>query len=348
MYSVIFVFCIYILSLVVHSEPVDYNIRGIIKPGWEFVRDIFRENFVQDRDLGASVAAYYRGSLVFEIGGGWFDQSRTKPYDVDTLQLVFSTSKGLVAAAIALAVQRGLLDYSALVTSYWPEYGQNGKQNTTLADIMSHRAGLPSISEPFEQFWNWTAMIQTLERMSPLWPPGSAYGYHAFTYGWLAGELIRRVDSKKRSFGQFIREEIVDPINVEFFIGLPLEHEHRVSPVKLSDYIKQNFSQSDREFIALFNDPRTHQAEIPAANGIATASSIARLYSALNTDLDDGKFKRLLNEDILRLATRSNTREGEIDQVTQLNVPFGMGFLLLHEVFPEFGPDSFGHDGNGT
>ncbi|CAF4638824.1 unnamed protein product, partial [Rotaria sp. Silwood2] len=101
--------------------PVDYNIRGTIKPGWEFVRNLFRENFVQDRDLGASVAAYYQGSLAFELGGGWFDQSRTKPYDVETLQLVFSTSKGLVAAAVALAVQRGLLDYSALVTRYWPE-----------------------------------------------------------------------------------------------------------------------------------------------------------------------------------------------------------------------------------
>ncbi|CAF4067408.1 unnamed protein product [Rotaria sordida] len=347
MYSIAFVWCLFIFLIVVRSEPVDYNIRGTIKPGWEFVRNLFRENFVKDRDLGASVAAYHQGSLAFELGGGWFDQSRTKPYDVETLQLVFSTSKGLVAAAVALAVQRGLLDYSALVTRYWPEYGRNGKENTTVADIMSHRAGLPNISTPFEQFLNWTAMIHTLEQMTPLWSPGSAHGYHAFTYGWLAGELIRRVDPKKRSLGQFIREEMSDPINFEFFIGLPINQEYRVSPLELSENIKQNITESNIELVASFNDPRTHRAEIPGANGIATASSIARLYSALNTDLDGGKFKRLLNEDILKLATRSNTPEGEIDQVMQLKVSFGMGFLLFHDIFPEFGPDTFGHDGFG-
>ncbi|CAF4598684.1 unnamed protein product [Rotaria sp. Silwood2] len=138
-----------------------------------------------------------------------------------------------------------------------------------------------------------------------------------------------------------------DPINFEFFIGLPLNQEHRVSPVELSKNIKQNINESNIELVALFNDPRTHRAEIPAANGIATASSIARLYSALNTDLDGGKFKRLLNEDILKLATRSNTPEGEIDLVMQLKVSFGMGFLLFHDIFPEFGLDTFGHDGFG-
>ncbi|CAF3207553.1 unnamed protein product [Rotaria socialis] len=346
-YSIAFVWSHFIFSLVAYSEPVDYNIRGTIKPGWEFVRNLFRENFVQDRDLGASIAAYYQGSLAFELGGGWFDQSRTKPYDVETLQMVFSTSKGLVATAIALAVQRGLLDYSALVTRYWPEYGQNGKENTTVADIMSHRAGLPYISTPFEQFLNWTAMVHTLEQMTPLWSPGSAHGYHAYTYGWLAGELIRRVDPKKRSLGQFIREEMSDPFDFEFFIGLPINQEYRVSLVELSDNTKQNMDESNIELIALFNDPRTHRAEIPAANGIATAWSIAKLYSALNTDLDGGKFKRLLNEDILKSAIRSNTPEGEIDQVMQLNVSFGMGFLLFHDIFPEFGPDTFGHDGFG-
>lgn len=319
---------------------------ALSNPGWEFVRDLFRENFVQDRDLGASVAAYHQGSLVFELGGGWFDQSQTKPYDVETLQLVFSTSKGLVAAAVALAVQRGLLDYSTPVVRYWPEYGQNGKENTTVADIMSHRAGLPYTEEPFEQFWNWTAMIHTLERMTPLWSPGSAYGYHAFTYGWLAGELIRRVDPKKRSVGQFIREEISEPLNFEFFIGLPTNQEYRVSPLELSESLERNISKSNRELVASFNDPRTYRAEIPAANGIGTASSIARLYAALNTDLDGGKFKRLLDEKTLNLATRASTSEGEVDLVTQLKVRFGMGFLLFHDIFPDFGSDTFGHDGN--
>ncbi|CAF4815003.1 unnamed protein product [Rotaria sp. Silwood1] len=344
---VTFVWFLFLLSIVVRSEPIDYNIRGTIKPGWEFVRDLFRDNFVQDQDLGASVAGYYQGSLAFELGGGWFDQSRTKPYDVDTLQLVFSTSKGLVAAAVALAVQRGLLDYSALVTRYWPEYGQNGKENTTVADILSHRAGLPDTSEPFEQFLNWTVMIHILEQMTPLWSPGSAHGYHALTYGWLAGELIRRVDPKKRSLGRFIQEEISNPIILDLFIGLPENQEYRVSPLELSENSKLNFNESLITFVDSFNDPRTHRAEIPAANGIATAWSIARFYSALIGDLDDGKHKRILNEDTLKLATRSNTPEGELDLVLQIKSSFGMGFVLYHDDFPEFGPGTFGHGGFG-
>ncbi|CAF1455177.1 unnamed protein product [Rotaria sp. Silwood1] len=343
---VTFVWFLFLLSIVVRSEPIDYNIRGTIKPGWEFVRDLFRDNFVQDQDLGASVAGYYQGSLAFELGGGWFDQSRTKPYDVDTLQLVFSTSKGLVAAAVALAVQRGLLDYSALVTRYWPEYGQNGKENTTVADILSHRAGLPDTSEPFEQFLNWTVMIHILEQMTPLWSPGSAHGYHALTYGWLAGELIRRVDPKKRSLGRFIQDEISNPIILDLFIGLPENQEYRVSPLELSENSKLNFNESLITFVDSFNDPRTHRAEIPAANGIATAWSIARFYSALIGDLDGGKHKRILNEDTLKLATRSNTPEGELDLVMQIKSSFGMGFFLYHDDFPEFGPGTFGHGGN--
>ncbi|CAF5069440.1 unnamed protein product, partial [Rotaria sp. Silwood1] len=146
----------------------------------------------QERDLGASIAVYYQGKLVVDLWGGWFDQARTKPYDNDTLQLVFSTSKGLVAVAVALCVQQGLLDYPALVTKYWPEYGQNGKENTTVADILSHRAGLPNAPPYFEEYLNWTGMIHTLEQQHPLWPPGTTHGYHGLTYGWLAGELVRR------------------------------------------------------------------------------------------------------------------------------------------------------------
>lgn len=116
----------------------DYNIHGTIIPGWDLIRDLFRDNFVQDQDLGASVAVYYQGKLALDLWGGWFDQTRTKPYDENTLQIVFSTTKGLVAGAVAVAVQRGLLDYSALVTRYWPEYGQNGKENTKVGDILSH------------------------------------------------------------------------------------------------------------------------------------------------------------------------------------------------------------------
>ncbi|CAF1421119.1 unnamed protein product, partial [Rotaria sordida] len=336
-----------LISTVVGYKYVDYNIHGAVTPGWEFVRDLFRDNFAQDRDLGASVAIYHQGKLVVGLSGGWFDQSRAKPYDDNALQVVFSTSKGLVAATVALAVQRGLLDYSALVTRYWPEYGQYGKENTTVGDILSHRAGLPDVAVPFEQYMNWTAMIHTLEDQSPSWPPGSAHSYHPLTYGWLAGELVRRVDPKKRSFGQFIHDEISTPSIVEFYIGLPSTQEHRVSPLELNQISKEIINDSITASIYSFNEPRLHQVEIPAVNGITNAWSLARFYSSLIGDLDDGKYKRVLNKDIMKLATKLNMPDGELDLVSQAHLPFGMGFMLFDKMLPRLGSGSFGHFGAG-
>ncbi|CAF4008027.1 unnamed protein product [Rotaria sordida] len=233
-YSILIEFFCWI-STVICFNDIDYNIHGTTATEWEFVRDLFKQNFAQGFDTSASITIYHNGLLVVDLTGGWFDELRTKPYDNDTLQLVYSTSKGLVAAAVALCVQQGLLDYSSLVTKYWPEYGQNGKENTTVADVMSHRAGVPEHPPSLEEHLNSTAMIQWLEKQSPIWSPGTAQGYHGVTFGWLAGELIRRVDPKKKTIGQFIQDEIANRIQTEFYIGLPSNQEHRVSPVVFTD-----------------------------------------------------------------------------------------------------------------
>ncbi|CAF1139964.1 unnamed protein product [Rotaria sp. Silwood1] len=344
-------YSIFIWSLLIittaSKENADFNIYGSTANGWEFVKDFLKENFLEQRDLGASVAIYHKGKLVVDLWGGWFDRTQVKPYDKDTLQLVFSTSKGLVAVAAALCVQRGLLDYSELVTKYWPEYGVNGKENTTVADILSHRAGLPFDSSPFEQFFNWTAMIHTLEQQKPVWPPGTTHGYHALTFGWLAGELVRRVDPMKRTLGQFIRDEIATPLNIEFYIGLPSEQEYRVSPIDYKPYGNGTLNQSLPDSYETFNNKSTHQAEIPAANGITNARSIARLYASLIGDVDDNKYKRLINEQILKQATKSNTPEHEFDFVIHFPTKFSMGFILMDDIFPLFGPGVFGHNGVG-
>jgi CubicO group peptidase (beta-lactamase class C family) len=277
------------------------------------------------------------------------DQAQTKAYTNETLQLVFSTSKGLVAVAVALCVQRGLLDYSALVTKYWPEYGQHGKENTTVADILSHRAGLPVDAlppGPFEKYYNWTEVIHSLEQQQPLWPPGTNHGYHALTYGWLAGELVRRVDLMNRSLGQFIRDEIANPIQIEFYIGLPSEQENRVSPLVAKLNPDSTFNESTPDPYADYNNMLTHQAEIPAANGITNARSVARLYASLIGDIEDNKYERILNGEILKQATKSNTPEGEIDMVLQVPSNLGMGFFLWDAVFPLLGQGVFGHTGN--
>ena len=321
------------------------EVGGRTAPGWEFVRPLFEENFLVERDLGASLAMYHQGELVVDLWGGWFDRSYQRVYDNDTLQLVFSTTKGLVAVAAALCVQRGLIDYSALVTKYWPEYGQQGKENTTVADLLSHRAGLPFEMISFDSVTNWTTMVNHLERLEPLWPPGSAHGYHALTYGWLVGEIIRRADPQHRTVGQFIREEIADLLQIEFYIGLPDEEEDRVSPIALSLRDLELTNETTRAVYYAFNQPSFHRAEIPAANGITNGRSVAKLYASLIGDLHEGKQRRLLEPAILERAIRSNTPDGEIDVVLQQPSSFGMGFWLFDETFPLKGFTAFGHGG---
>lgn len=323
----------------------DYNIHGTTAHGWEFVRGLFLENLKQHRDLGSAIAVYYQGQPVVDLMGGWFDESEIKPYDDDTLQLVFSTTKGVVAMAAAICVQQGLLNYSALVTTYWPEYGQNGKENTTVADILSHRAGLPYVTSPIEQYANWTAMIHTLEEQQPLWTPGTNHGYHAVTYGWLAGELVRRVDPKKRSFGQFIKDEIATRLQLEFFIGLPSSIQDRVSPVVPQLESKHILNETMLNLFEVWNDPKIHQAEIPAAIGMTNARSIARVYAAFIGNLKDASGQRLLNDETLKRAIKSNTPSNEIDLILQYYSSFGMGFHRFDHALPDFGPDVFGHHG---
>ncbi|CAF3682773.1 unnamed protein product [Rotaria sp. Silwood1] len=335
------------LSIVFCDDFIDYNVSGTTAHQWEFVRDLFLKNFVEEEDLGATIAIYHQGDLVVNLRGGWFDESQTKPYDDNTLQLVYSTTKGIVAMAAAICVQRGLLNYSSLVTEYWPEYGQNGKENTTVADILSHRAGLPYVSSPIYQYINWTAMIHTLEEQKPLWISGATHGYHSVTYGWLVGELVRRVDPKQRSFGQFIQDEIAGRTQIEFYIGLPPNLQYRVSPVVPQLQSKSILNETMLTLFDIWNDPKIHQAEIPAAIGISNARSIARLYAAFIGNIKDKSGQRLLNDDILKLAIKSNTPPNEIDLVFQYYSQFAMGFHRYDYVLPSFGPDVFGHHGAG-
>jgi CubicO group peptidase (beta-lactamase class C family) len=320
------------LSIVFCNDPTNYNIAGTTADGWDFVRDLFLDNFLQEDDLGGSIAVYHQGQSVVNLTGGWFE-------------LVFSTTKGVVAMAVAICVERGLLDYSELVTKYWPEYGQNGKENTTVADILSHRSGLPYVSSPIDQYVNWTAMIHTLEEQQPLWIPGTTHGYHAVTYGWLAGELVRRVDPQKRSFGQFIKDEIANRAEIEFYIGLPPDIQYRLSPVVPQLESKNILNETMLNYFSVWNDPKIHQAEIPAAIGISNAWSIARLYATFIGNIKDRLGQPFLNEETVKRAIKSNTPSNEIDLVLQYYSSFGMGFHRFDHAIPDFGPDVFGHHG---
>ena len=339
----------YISILLVIASLCRAEIGGTTAEGWEFVRPLFEENFVKERDLGASVAVYHQGRLVVDLWGGLVDRDCQQPYDDNTLQLVFSTTKGLVAVAAALCVQRGYLDYSALVTKYWPEYGKHGKENTTVADVLSHRAGLPYELLPLEEFLNWTAIIHSLEEQRPVWPPGSTHGYHALTYGWLAGELVRRVDPKGRTLGGFIQEEIADVIGMDFYVGLPVEQLSRVAPITFSIADLQAINLTIQNTFLVYNEPRVQRAEIPGANGITNARSLARLYASLIGELDGGARPRLLTESVLNQAITSNTPAGEVDYIFQSPVSvFAMGFLLFDQTYPFPGSTSFGFGGKSN
>jgi CubicO group peptidase (beta-lactamase class C family) len=188
-------------------------------------------------------------------------------------------------------------------------------------------------------------MIQWLEQQAPIWSPGTAQGYHALTYGWLAGELIRRVDPKKRTLGQFIQNEVANRTQIEFYIGLLPKQENRVSPLDFTD-VQATLNESMLNVYEFYNERRAHQAEIPAANGITNARSLAKFYASLIGDINDQKGSKILKAEILKQATKSNPPVNELDLVLQSPVSFGMGFMLYDKDFPQFGPGTFGHPGS--
>ena len=347
--------------------------HGLVAPGWEAVRDAFADNFAAGRDVGAGVAVYHRGELVVDLRGGFFDASRIRTYDHDTLQLVFSTTKGITAIAVGMCVDRGLLDYDEKVSTYWPEFAAQDKGDITVAQLLSHQAGLITVTSPFslDEALDWSTVTARLAAETPVWTPGTAHGYHALTYGWLAGELVRRVDPKRRNFGRFVAEEITGPLGAEFWIGLPAEHEPRVSPMipsappadpAVAEMMAQMMGPGTNAWRCLtldgafgeqslgdgstmaFNSRAVHAAEVPAANGIGTAAALARIYAATLAPVDG---VHLLSESTRNRARTTVTPENEPDACLVMPSTFGMGFMTTGFMSPYMGPGCYGHPGAG-
>ncbi|CAF1433885.1 unnamed protein product [Adineta ricciae] len=348
----------------------DVNIHGYVAPGWEIVRTVFEQNFIDGLDIGASVCVYHRGQCVIDLSGGWKDvQHREEPYTSQTLQLVFSATKGVTAAAIALCVDRGWLDYDEPVAKYWPEFGENGKENITVGELMSHRGGLPCVDEPLtlDDVCNWSRMTSLLAAQKPYWQPGTTHGYHVVTVGFLAGELVRRVDPKHRSFGEFVRDELDN----EFYVGVPNDEiEARVAPLIKKiiltpaplppmDILTQKALSCSGAFPMeppsstniVFNKTELHRAQIPAANGITNARTLARIYARLIGDVhENGETKPcFITEKTLTKATTSVTPKDEPDRIlfgVTSNFARG-GFHAYGNYFKAFTTGVFGHKGMG-
>jgi CubicO group peptidase (beta-lactamase class C family) len=348
------------------EDTMGVEIGGTVEPGFEGVRDAFANNFVEHDEVGASYAFYVDGEKVVDLWGGTRTDTGA-PYDGDTLQIVFSSTKGATAACAHLLVQRGLLDVDAPVVTYWPEFGQAGKEHIPVRWLLSHQAGLPTIDATLtrEEALAWEPVIHALEVQAPFWEPGVAHGYHAITYGHLVGEVVRRIDG--RSLGTFFREEFADPLGLDFWIGLPEELEPRVAPMipmdlgglTLADMLGADSlmvralnlnGAFGNELGEAANHRDFHAAELPGANGIANARSLARFYAGLIGAVDGGPSDAMLHTEQITRARELQT--AGIDQVLSLpgldvESTIALGFWSASPFAPMGGRHAFGHYGAG-
>lgn len=353
------------------------TVTGTVAAGFEPVLDAFVGNFRDLGDTGAGICVYRDGEPVVDLTGGWARVRARRPYDRRTLQLVFSATKGATALCAHLLAQRGQLDLDAPVAELWPGFAAGGKGGVPVRWLLTHQAGLPTVDATLtlDQALAWDPVVDALAAQEPYWAPGTAHGYHALTFGWLVGELVRRVDG--RSLGRFLADEVAGPLGLELFVGLPAHAVDRVAPLRSTRTPhgtrrpaggRHLDPRSIRVWVEMlrpgslavraltlngafgafgrngpFNRPEVWAAEVPAANGITDARSLARLYAAMIGEVDG---VRLLSPAQLKAA--ATPQVSGPDRVLVADSCFGTGFQCHHPTFaPLLGPGSFGHTGAG-
>ena len=344
---------------------MDIRIEGECDPRFLAVKQAFAENFVSRAELGAALCVMIDGRSVVDLWGGHVDKLRTRPWAPDTLVNVYSTTKGVTALCAHRLVDEGRLDLDAPVARYWPAFAQNGKQRVLVRHLLNHQAGLPAIRKPLpgEALFDWTAMTDALAAEEPWWEPGTAHGYHAMTFGWLVGEVVRQVAGK--TIGAYFRDELATPLGLDFHIGLPEKDWARVAGLRpapppnpgdrtlLFEIIAKPDGMTAKAFVnpltglmpGLVSSPEWRRAELPAMNGHATARAVARIYGALATDgrLDG---TRVLSPEGIERARKEQTNGR--DRVLLEHTRFSAGFMLPVPG-ATFGPNprAFGHPGMG-
>jgi CubicO group peptidase (beta-lactamase class C family) len=338
---------------------IEAPVHGHVEAGFEPVQQAFAENFERHGEAGAACCIYAAGRVVVDLWGGVTTLGGTEPYTADTLQMVASSTKGVVAIAAHILAQEGKLDFDLPVTHYWPEFAAEGKSKIPVRWLFSHRAGLAAIDRPLtlEQVYAWDQVIEALEAQPPLWKPGWTHGYHVGTYGWLAGEVIRRVTGM--SVGLFVSERITAPLGAELWIGLPQSLNQRVAPLippalaagppdVFTARLMDPTTLLHRAFVnpmllpQTLNEPAFWAAEIPAANGIGTARALSRIYAACIGEVDG---VRLLRPDTLQRAIE--VQSAGDDLVLGYETRYATGFQLSFPFRPMAGDGSFGHYGMG-
>lgn len=340
------------------------QVHGHCDERFTAVRTAFEENFRDRAELSAAVTVTVGSETVVDLWGGGADSARTRPWERDTLVNVWSTSKGPVALCAHLLADRGLLDFDAPVATYWPEFAAAGKEKVLVRHLLSHRSGLSGLREPHSlaQLYDWELTTQRLAATEPWWEPGSRSGYHALTYGFLVGEVVRRISGLLP--GAFLEREVTGPLGIDFTIGLPEKETGRAAelvhlPATSASEQAAIFSQLTPAALASLanpvagaaeaNTPEWRAAEIPAANGHGTARAVAALY---------GIFAGRGSYDGHRVLSPEATERVRAGQGSCRDLVLGAGFeseteiglgLWLSGPNGSYGPNprAFGHDGFG-
>jgi CubicO group peptidase (beta-lactamase class C family) len=343
-------------------------IEGHVSAGFEAVRDAFAENFSRRHELGGACCVYLRGEKIVDLWGGVRNGATGEPWQEDTMVLVYSATKGLAAMTLAVAHSRGWLDYEERVCSYWPEFAQQGKETITVRQLLAHQAGLFAFDEQADRsvVADLDRLAIVLARQKPAWEPGTRQAYHAISLGYYESELLRRVDPRHRSLGQFFQDEIAAPLGLDFYIRLPdsipdarlatLARPSRVAmllgfPIRLTLTVLNPRSNIVR---ALAGSLLPHDAqriyarnfEVPAGGGVGTARAIARAYSVFATS---GRELELRPETLRALAAPAipPTRGFYDECMMGDGVHFSLGLMKHCPVWPFGNEGSFGAPGTG-
>jgi CubicO group peptidase (beta-lactamase class C family) len=325
-------------------------VEGHISRGFESVRDAFAENVARRGESGGACCVYVRGEKVVDLWGGVRNKVTGEPWEPDTMVVLHSATKGLSAMTLALAHSRGWLDYEERVATYWPEFAQNGKTNITVRQLLAHQAGLFAFDEPVDRgvVADLDRLAAVMARQKPAWEPGTRQGYHGLTLGFYEGELIRRVDPRHRSLGQFFHDEIATPLREDVYIRLPEEIPNSrlatlSSPGRIEMFIgfrpvrlmleglnpRSNINRAlsvNPGTSVYFDEQRVYarNLEVPAGGGVATARGIAHAYSVFATD---GRQLGLRRETLDLLAAPAIApTHGFFDECLKGEMQFSLGF----------------------
>ena len=354
-----------ILQTTAHDR---FTIQGHVSPRFEGVRKAFAENFVRRRELGGACCAFKDGEKVVDLWGGMRNKRTGEPWEKDTMVIIYSATKGLAAMTLAIAHSRGWLDYEERVSSYWPEFAQQGKERITVRQLLAHQAGLYELDEPIDRglLADLDRLAVVLARQKPKWEPGTRQAYHAITLGFYESELLRRVDPQHRSLGKFFQDEIATPLGLDVYIRLPESIPNsRLATITRPGMIEMLRGFGLRFMLEAMNGrskivralrgselPHDEQRiyarnlEVPSGGGVGTARAIAHAYSVFASG---GRELGLRQEtlDLLAAPATPPTR-GFYDECMKADgVQFSLGFMKPTTVWPFGSPSSFGSPGSG-